>query len=265
MSFLHFLTLIPATLLAYVAAAALFMHVSSPASAADWRDLNREPVGLAPDPAATPEPVVQVYAARAMRWRGYFGVHPWIAVKRAGAQQFTVYEVSGWQLRRGNSAVVRSNRAPDGRWYGNTPELLADRRGPEVEALIDRIEAAVEDYPWKDQYRVWPGPNSNTFIAHVLRAAPELRVDLPPTAVGKDWLGFRPLAKLPSGTGAQLNALGVLGVAVGVEEGLEINLLGLTFGIDPRNLALKLPLIGSVGPKRFRGSAQARPPLEVTE
>src|SRR5690606_21814122 len=137
------------------------------------------------------------------------------------------------------------------------PELLADRRGADVEALIDRIEKAVENYPWKDQYRVWPGPNSNTFIAHVLRAAPELRVDLPPTAVGKDWLGLKPVARLPSGTGAQVNALGVLGVAVGVEEGLEINLLGLTFGIDPRNLALKLPLIGSIGPKRFRGSAQA--------
>lgn len=265
MSILHLLTIVPATLLAYVAAAFLFMHVSSPASAADWRDLSREPVGLAPDPAVTQEPVVQVYAARAMRWRGYFGVHPWIAVKRAGAEAFTVYEVSGWQLRRGNSAVVRSHRAPDGRWFGNTPELLADRRGAGVEELIDRIEAAVQDYPWKDQYRVWPGPNSNTFIAHVLRAAPELRVDLPPTAVGKDWLGLKPLAKLPSGTGAQLNALGVAGVAVGWEEGLEINLLGLTFGIDPRNLALKLPLIGSIGPKRFRGSAQTRPPLEVTE
>lgn len=265
MPLVHILALLPATLLTYVAAAVLLMHFSTPAAAADWRDLSREPVGLAPDPAATPEPVVQVYAARAMRWRGYFGVHPWIAVKRAGAPDFTVYEVSGWSVYRGGSAVVRSHRAPDGRWYGNPPELLADRRGAEVEALIDRIEEAVENYPWKDQYRVWPGPNSNTFIAHVLRAAPELRVDLPPTAVGKDWLGLKPVAKLPSGTGAQVNALGVLGVAVGLEEGLEINLLGLTFGIDPRNLALKLPLIGSIGPKRFRGSAQARPPLEVTE
>ncbi len=263
MSLLHLLTVVPAALLTYVAAAVLFMHVSTPAAAADWRSLSREPVGLAPDPAATPEPVVQVYAARAMRWRGYFGVHPWIAVKRAGAPAFTVYEVSGWQLYRGNSAIVRSQRAPDSRWFGNTPDLLADRRGADVESLIDRIEAAVESYPWKDQYRVWPGPNSNTFIAHVLRAAPELRVDLPPTAIGKDWLGLRPLAKLPSGTGAQLNALGVLGVAVGLEEGVEINLLGLTFGIDPRNLAIKLPLIGSVGPKRFRGTAQARPPLDV--
>jgi hypothetical protein len=42
----------------------------------------------------------------------------------------------------------------------------------------------------------------------------------------------------------------VLGVAAGIEEGVELNLLGLTFGIDPRNLAVKLPLIGSLGPRR---------------
>ena len=44
-------------------------------------------------------------------------------------------------------------------------------------------------YPYADSYRVWPGPNSNTFTAFVLREVPELRVDLPPTAIGKDYLG----------------------------------------------------------------------------
>jgi hypothetical protein len=254
---------VPAFLVTYVVAAFLFMHATSASGATDWRSLSREPVGLAPDPARTPEAVVQVYAARALRWRGYFGVHPWVAVKRTGESAFTVYEVNGWRLRRTGSAVVSSDRAPDGRWFGNPPELLADVRGEGVDDMIDRIEQAVESYPWKDQYRVWPGPNSNTFVAHVLRAVPELRVDLPPTAVGKDWLGVVPVAKLPSGTGAQVNALGVLGVAAGIEEGLEVNLLGLTFGLDFRNLALKLPLIGSVGPKRLRGTAQASPPLEA--
>jgi hypothetical protein len=30
-------------------------------------------------------------------------------------------------------------------------------------------------------------------------------------------------------------------------EGLEVNLLGLTFGIDPLGLALKLPGVGRIG------------------
>jgi hypothetical protein len=232
----------------YTACSATWLKVSGQVRDSNWRTASREPAGLAPDPAATSEAVVQVYAARAVRWRGYFGVHTWIAVKRQDAAEFTVYEVNGHRLRRAGTALVSGNRAPDGYWYGNRPELLADQRGAEVEGLIDRIETAVAEYPWPRSYRVWPGPNSNTFTAHVLRAAPELRVDLPPTAVGKDYLGLSPVGKLPSGTGGQLSLFGVAGVAVGLEEGLELNLLGLTFGIDPASLSLKLPLIGRIGP-----------------
>jgi hypothetical protein len=34
---------------------------------------------------------------------------------------------------------------------------------------------------------MWPGPNSNTFTAAVLRAVPELAILLPPNAIGKDF------------------------------------------------------------------------------
>ncbi len=213
----------------------------------DWRTASRAPVGLAPDPKATPEPVVQVYAARAVRWRGYFGVHTWVAVKPRDAASFTVYEVNGWRLRRSGSAVNVDHRSPDSRWFGNRPELLAEARGDAAEDSIARIEQAVADYPYADTYRVWPGPNSNTFVAHVLRAAPELRADLPAHAIGKDYLGPAFVARSPSGTGAQLNLFGVLGALAGLEEGVELNLLGLTFGIDPLDLSLKVPLAGRLG------------------
>ena len=36
----------------------------------NWWELSREPSGQAPDPATTPEAVVQVYAARTVGWRG---------------------------------------------------------------------------------------------------------------------------------------------------------------------------------------------------
>ncbi|HEY8520834.1 MAG TPA: DUF3750 domain-containing protein [Gammaproteobacteria bacterium] len=213
----------------------------------DWRRASREPVGLAPDPAEVTDAVVQVYAARTVRWRGYFGVHTWIAAKRRGADEYTVYEVNGWRLRRTGTSVAVSNRPPDARWFGNAPRLLAQAAGPGVEALIDRIEAAVDAYPYARTYRIWPGPNSNTFTAHVLRAVPELRVDLPATAIGKDYLGWDLFAKAPSGTGGQVSVLGILGVLAAVEEGLEINVLGLTFGVDPLDLALKVPLAGRLG------------------
>ena len=122
-----------------------------------------------------------------------------------------------------------------------------------MDELIDRVEAAVAAYPYATRYRVWPGPNSNTFTAFVLRAVPELRADLPPTAIGKDYLCMAPVARLPSGTGAQLSVLGMAGIALGLEEGLEVNLLGLTFGIDPGAPGIKLPLIGRL-PRLPRGA-----------
>ena len=154
----------------------------------------------------------------------------------------------GWGVRRGAPAVRKDMRAIDGYWAGNPPRVLVEHRGPAAEGLIGRIEAAIASYPYPDQYRTWPGPNSNTFIAHIGREVPELGLDMPPIAVGKDYLTNGGLfARTPSGSGVQLSLLGVLGLSVGRTEGLEINLLGLIIGIDPLGLALKLPGVGRVG------------------
>ncbi|HEV7608402.1 MAG TPA: DUF3750 domain-containing protein [Steroidobacteraceae bacterium] len=237
-----------AAVLTYVLLSFSYLAFSGQLPPTDWRHAARESAGLAPDPARTPEAVIQVYSARAVSWRGWFGVHTWIAVKPSNARAFTVHEVMGWRLARTGTALVTRNRPADGYWYGNRPELLGDIRGPGVDAIIRRIESAVKEYPYPDRYHVWPGPNSNTFTAFLLRKVPELRVDLPPTAIGKDYLGWRSANITPSGTGAQLNLAGLAGVAVGVEEGLEVNLLGLNFGVDPKSLSIKLPIVGRIGP-----------------
>lgn len=215
----------------------------------DWRVASRGSSGQAPDPALEPAAVVQVYGARTVRWRGAFGIHSWIAAKRTGEPEYTTYQVIGWRAYRGLSAVdIRRGAVPDGRWFGQYPELLADRRGPGVDALIDRIEAAVSSYPWPARYRVWPGPNSNTFVAHIARQVPELGLDLPPTAIGKDFLGDTAFfARAPSGTGWQVSVYGLLGATLAWEEGIELNLLGLAAGIDFNDLALRLPGLGRVG------------------
>ncbi len=216
--------------------------------AEDWRTASRASIGVAPDPAVHLEPIIQVYAARAVGWRGRFGVHSWIAVKPANAKAFEVFEVIGWRSYNGLPAVSVSNRPADGRWFGNEPELLAEVRGQGVDDMIVRLRAAVEAYPRGDTYTIWPGPNSNTFVAHLARSLPELRLDLPPTAIGKDFIPDNIVAAAPSGTGYQLSVFGLLGIMIAVEEGLEINILGLTFGLDPLDLAIKLPLIGRLGP-----------------
>jgi hypothetical protein len=232
---------------------ALYAIVVSAAAAAtsctstrsDWRTASREPVGLAPDPAAVQEAVVQVYGARTFGAKGLFGVHTWVAVKPAEAQEWTVYEVVGWRLRWSESAIVVHHRPPDARWFGSAPELYADRRGPEVDALIERIDKAARDYPYGAEYRAWPGPNSNTFTAWIARAVPELEVDLPSTAIGKDYLGSSIVGTAPSGSGFQLSLGGVLGLAVSAVDGLELNVLGLNFGVG--RSGVKLPMVGRVG------------------
>jgi hypothetical protein len=214
-----------------------------------WSEARRDSSRQAPDPAKEFNPVVQVYSGRAWGWRGAFGVHTWIATKRRGADHYVRHEVIGWGVRYGAEAVRVNPGVPDSYWFGSKPEILADLRGPEVEDLIDQIEAAGKRYPFNDRYTVWPGPNSNTFTAFVAREVPGLRVDLPPTAIGKDYLpAWRPVAKSPSGTGFQVSVIGLAGVMLALEEGLEVNFLGLTFGVDLYPPALKLPGIGRLGP-----------------
>jgi len=230
---------------AYFPLAFAYLAFSGQLAASDWRTASREPTGLAPDPAKTPEAVVQVYSARAVSWRGWFGVHTWVATKRTNEPQFTVHEVVGWRLARTGTTLVTSHRPPDGRWYGNAPELLGDVRGPGVDALIDRIEAAVNEYPDFDRYHIWPGPNSNTFVKAALDSVPELRAVLPPTAIGKDYVSLREIVgPSPSHTGLAFSLYGLVGVMAGWDEGLEVNVLGLVTGIDVRRPALKLPGIG---------------------
>ena len=201
----------------------------------------------APKAAQHSEAVVQVYAARAARWRGIFGVHTWIAYKSAGASEYTRTEVIGWGARNRQSVVFSRNGIPDRYWYGYEPELLADIRGQEAEKAIARIEDLAAQYEFRQRYKVWPGPNSNTYTAHLLRGIDELAVDLPATAIGKDYLEGVGFMSAPSNTGFQFSAHGMLGLTLALDEGIEVNILGASYGVDLYPPALKLPGIGRIG------------------
>jgi hypothetical protein len=220
---------------------------------ADWRTASRESTGVAPDPAVTSEAVIQVYAARAYNWRGLFGVHTWVAAKPKDALTYTVYQVVGWRVYHGGgSALVIDDGVPDRRWFGSVPDVLVDLRGDGIDDVIKRLDAAARNYPFADEYVLWPGPNSNTFVAYMGREVPELKLDLPPTAIGKDFLTNGGVVDVsPSRTGYQFSLYGLLGVLAGIEEGVEVNVLGLTFGVDAKDFVLKLPMAGRIG---FQGN-----------
>ena len=169
--------------------AALFLSIPllSCSASGSWRDASRHSAGLAPDPDEYSGAVVQVYAADAWGWRGWFAVHTWIAVKPSFEDSYTIYDVVGWRQRWGRSVVGARQDIPDRYWYGSEPTLVADLRGEEVDGLISRIEQAVADYPWKSEYRVFPGPNSNTFVAWIGKEVPEMNLKLPFSAIGSGY------------------------------------------------------------------------------
>ena len=211
-----------------------------------WLTAPRHSAGIAPDPAQLADTaIVQVYAAPTYGWRGVFAVHPWIIFKRPGETVFTRYDVIGW---RGENVVQRNYALPDGLWYGAVPTLLVDHRGNGAAAMIDEIETAIASYPYAHTYHAYPGPNSNTFLAHIGREVPALKLDLPANAIGKDYRTIdNPLGRSSSGSGIQASLLGLLGLSIGWGEGIEINVLGLNFGIDANTPGLRLPFIGRIG------------------
>lgn len=214
-------------------------------NAVAWSEADWSSAHLLPAARAKPEALVHVYAARTGRWKGIFAHHSWIVVKERGASSYTRYDKVAW-----GRPVKIDGWAPDARWYGHRPYLVGSVEGAAAEALIPKVRAAVARYPYNRSgaYSVWPGPNSNSFVAYVLAAIPEAGITLPPTAIGKDWrIDSRIFGLSSSGTGVQLSFGGLIGITVGWVEGVEVNVLGLVTGIDLRRPALKLPGFGRIG------------------
>lgn len=239
MIFFAFLLFVPVPL---ALQAALWLSYDHPTSwaTADWSSTHTLPPARQSKPA-----MIRVYSARTGRWKGVFATHSWIVLKEEGAPAYERWDKVGW-----GHPVRRNNYAPDGRWYSNDPHVVFEIRGARAQRLIPKIRAGIAAYRYRayGDYRIWPGPNSNTFVAAVLAAVPELAAALPPTAIGKDfpvdgrWIGWT-----PSRTGIRISLGGFAGLTLAWVEGLEINILGAVVGIDFLRPALKLPGLGRVG------------------
>ena len=154
----------------------------------DWRSASREPAGIAPKPEEVSDAVIEFYAADAFSWRGWFAVHTWVAVKEKNASEYTVYEVTGWRVKRGLPALYEyKTSTPDRYWFGSKPEKVLSITGEKAATLIPEIKSAVARYPWANEYTVFPGPNSNTFPTWIGLQVPELELDMPFSAIGSGY------------------------------------------------------------------------------
>lgn len=212
--------------------------------AESWRTANWSSSGLLPAAQSTEDAHVIVMAARTGNWKSIFAEHLSIILKPSGAREWTRYDVVGW-----GKPVRRNAFAADAFWYGNQPYVVRDIAGAEAEALIPLIEDSIAGYPYSGAgaYKVWPGPNSNSFVAWVVRNTQGFAVELPPAAIGKDFISpGLGISEAASRTGFVFSLWGVAGVTVALREGLELNLLGSVIGIDPEDLAIKLPSLGKL-------------------
>jgi hypothetical protein len=157
-------------------------------SNSDWRTASRESAGIAPNPAEEKAAVIEVYAADAFSWRGWFAVHTWIAIKPKNASEYTVYEVVGWRIKRGLPALSQyTTTTPDRYWYGAKPSKVLSLKGEKAATLIPKVTDAISRYPWSNEYTLFPGPNSNTFPAWVGLQVSELGLNMPFRAIGSGY------------------------------------------------------------------------------
>tara|TARA_B110000881_G_C18541545_1_gene498849 strand:+ start:233 stop:760 length:528 start_codon:yes stop_codon:yes gene_type:complete len=153
-----------------------------------WRTASRAPAGIASVPSEDSRAIIEFYAADAFSWRGWFAVHPWIAIKKEKAPTYIVYEVTGWQIEDGYPAIRKyKTLTPDRYWFGSKPELLLSIKGDKASQLIPKIQTAITQYPWANEYTLFPGPNSNTFVAWIALQVPELELELPLSAIGSGY------------------------------------------------------------------------------
>ncbi len=130
---------------------------------------------------------------------------------------------------------------------GRRDRLLTEIRGPRAARAVAWIRENAPRYRYRERYWACPGPNSNTFVATLIRDCPDLSADLPSTAVGKDYAGWIRVGRTTTKAGLQLTTPAI-GAQVGLEEGVELQLLSsCLIGIDLLPPAIKLAFIGRVG------------------
>lgn len=211
---------------------------------ATWREADWSSAAILPAADADERAAVYVLAARTGGLKGALSEHSWIVLKPRGSASYERFDKVGW-----GSPIRRNGYAADARWYSNTPRIVAQLEGDAAERAIPQIRTAIETYPFaaRGGYRIFPGPNSNSFVAHVLRSVPALGAVLPPAAVGRDFPVDGQLVSLDwQAHELRASLFGYAGFAIGARSGLEIQLLGLVAGIDPFRGLLKVPGFGSL-------------------
>lgn len=102
---------------------------------------------------------------------GVIADHFWFTVSDPRSGHCDRWEV--WQRRDAGGVsfghLHRNLQGPDDGVGGGPSRVAAEWTGTDAHRLGSILALAATEYPYCDRYRAWPGPNSNTFVAWVLR------------------------------------------------------------------------------------------------
>jgi len=174
-------------------------------------------------------------------WYTRCAEHAWVDVKDTGG-----WHRVEWNQRLDHVLVEPMSgevAARDLRWEEGVA-VLACYRGERARDLATAILATAEAYPDATNYRAWPGPNSNTFVEWLAQET-GLPLVLPPSAIGKDYAPWLRAGLTSSRTGFEVETL-LLGAQIGLCEGAELHLFGLTLGVGLWPPVLKLPFLPAI-------------------
>ncbi len=119
---------------------------------------------------------------------GLFAVHYWFTVLDAAGGRCDRWEI--WQSKQAGGESVGylhcNLKAPDAGVGGGPARVHAEWRGADALRIAEVLRKSETAYPHVHRYLPWPGPNSNTFAAWVLREA-DIALELPPQAIGKNF------------------------------------------------------------------------------
>ena len=173
-------------------------------------------------------------------WYTRFASHTWFSVRSTAAGDWHRVEIVNAESGVVDAVIAADEVFADERW-GRPVEVLAAYAGGDAAVMANEVRLIAAEYDGSS-YRAWPGPNSNTFVERILRRVEGLSAQLDHNAVGKDWAFPGRLGRSGSGAGIELE-LPLVGVQLGLLEGVELHLFGLTLGVGIWPLSLKLPFL----------------------
>lgn len=175
-------------------------------------------------------------------WVTRFAEHLWVDVRVAG--QWHRVEWNGHLEEVWVEPFEAGHALQDQRWEMGVA-VHSWYRGAVARQLGRTILKRARDFPWAGEYRIWPGPNSNSFVDWLSQEVPGFATQLPPNALGKDYTPWFSAGISRSRSGVHLDTL-LFGTQLGLKEGVEAHVLGFTLGVGLWPPQLKLPFLPAI-------------------